>query len=171
VAGTAGLLTIGELANQTGLRPSALRCYERLGLLRPAARVGGQRRYDPSAVQQLAVLALLQETGFALAELAELVADPATARARWPRLARAKLAELEAQIRQATAAKQLLEDALVCDCARPGRCELVQAAGARRAAHRPIRQPAAWPPERDRRPSVSTTPIGSSTGPASWRES
>ena len=141
MATTAMLLTIGELARQTGLRPSALRFYEQLGLLRPIARVGGQRRYDPSAVQQLAVLALLQETGFALAELAELAADPATARARWRPLAQAKLAELDAQIRQATAAKQLLEDALACDCPHPAQCERVQAAGARRAAHRPIREP------------------------------
>jgi DNA-binding transcriptional MerR regulator len=141
VARTAGLLTIGELARRTGLRTSALRFYEQLGLLRPATRVGGQRRYDPSAVQQLAVLALLQETGFALAELAELAVDPATAPARWPTLAQAKLAELDAQIRQATAAKQLLEDALACDCPHPAQCELVQAAGARRAAHRPSRQP------------------------------
>jgi MerR family transcriptional regulator, redox-sensitive transcriptional activator SoxR len=141
VAWTAGLLTIGELARRTGLRTSARRSYEHLGLLRPATRVGGQRRYHPSAVQQLAVLALLQETGFALAELAELAADPATARARWPTLAQAKLAEVDAQIRQATAAKQLLEDALGCDCPQPGQCELVQAAGSRRAAQQPIRQP------------------------------
>jgi MerR family redox-sensitive transcriptional activator SoxR len=139
---TGGLLTIGELARRTGLRTSALRFYEQLGLLRPTARVGGQRRYDPSAVQQLAVLALLQETGFALAELAELAADPATARVRWRPLAQTKLAELEAQIRQATAAKQLLEHALACHCPHPAQCELVQAAGARRTAQRPIRQPA-----------------------------
>jgi MerR family redox-sensitive transcriptional activator SoxR len=139
---TAELLTIGQLAKRTGQRTSALRFYEQLGLLRPAARVGGQRRYDPSVVQLLAVLALLQETGFALAELAELFADPATARTRWQALAQAKLVELDAQIRQATAAKRLLEHALACDCPRPAQCELVQAAGARRAAHQPIRQPA-----------------------------
>jgi DNA-binding transcriptional MerR regulator len=81
VARTAGLLTIGELARRTGLRASALRFYEQQGLLRPATWVGGQRRYDPSVVQLLALLALLQETGFTLAELAELFADPATARA------------------------------------------------------------------------------------------
>jgi sugar/nucleoside kinase (ribokinase family) len=71
----------------------------------------------------------LQETGFALAELAELAA------------AQTKLVELDAQIRQATATKRLLEHALACDCAHPGQCELVQAAGARRAAQQPIRQP------------------------------
>jgi MerR family transcriptional regulator, redox-sensitive transcriptional activator SoxR len=141
VTKTAGLLTIGQLAKRTGLRPSALRFYEQLGLLRPATRVGGQRRYDPSAAQRLAVLALLQESGFALAELAELATDPATARARWPTLAQAKLAELDAQIRQATAAKRLLEHALACDCPQPGQCELVQTAGSRRAAQQPIRQP------------------------------
>lgn len=78
---------------------------------------------------------------FALAELAELAADPATARVRWPTLAQAKLAELDAQIRQATAARRLLAHALACNCPHPGQCELVQSAGARRAAQQPIRQP------------------------------
>jgi DNA-binding transcriptional MerR regulator len=147
VAGTAGLLTIGELARRTGLRTSALRFYEQLGLLRPATRVGGQCRYDPSAVQQRAVLALLQETGFALVELAELAADPATARDRWPTLTQAKLAELDAQTRQATAAKRLPAHALACDCARPGQCELVQAAGGAARPSGPSGNPAEWRPE------------------------
>jgi MerR family transcriptional regulator, redox-sensitive transcriptional activator SoxR len=138
---TARLLTIGELARRTGLRPSALRFYEELGLLHPTTRVGDQRRYDPSAIQLLAVLALLQETGFTLAELAHLLADPATARDRWRSLAERKLAELDAQIQQAVAAKRLLEHALVCDCLRPEQCPLAGAAGARRARQQPIRKP------------------------------
>ena len=49
-------LTIGEVARQAGIRPSALRYYESIGLLPAPKRVNGRRRYDPSTVQQLTVL-------------------------------------------------------------------------------------------------------------------
>jgi hypothetical protein len=90
---------------------------------------------------------LLQETGFTLAELAGLFADPTTARDRWRPLAERKLAELDAQIHQAVAAKRLLEHALVCDCPGPEECPLVLAAGARRATQQPVTKPsrvASW---------------------------
>jgi hypothetical protein len=83
----------------------------------------------------------------ALVELAELAADPATARDRWPTLTQAKLAELDAQTRQATAAKRLPAHALACDCARPGQCELVQAAGGAARPSGPSGNPAEWRPE------------------------
>ena len=48
----ADVLTIGDLARRTGTAPSALRYYEELGLLHPATRVSGQRRYPPAAAQR-----------------------------------------------------------------------------------------------------------------------
>ena len=81
-----------------GLRPSALRYHEQVGLLRPAARVGGQRRYHPSVVAQLAVIAFCHQTGFTLAELAVLFHHPVTGRRRWQALAERKLVELDEQI-------------------------------------------------------------------------
>jgi DNA-binding transcriptional MerR regulator len=45
-------MRIGELAEQTALNPSAIRYYEKSGLLAPQARVGGQRRYSADAVDQ-----------------------------------------------------------------------------------------------------------------------
>jgi MerR family transcriptional regulator, redox-sensitive transcriptional activator SoxR len=50
------LLTIGEVARQSGLRPSAIRFYEKSGLLPTPLRSGGQRRYDASVLRRLAVL-------------------------------------------------------------------------------------------------------------------
>lgn len=129
-----GLLAIGEVARRSGLRPTALRYYEQVGLVRPAARVGGQRRYHPSVVAQLAVMALCQQTGFTLAELAELFQHPTTGRRRWRALAERKLVELDEQISKATTAKHLLEHAIHCGCAQLEGCELVAAAGVRQAA-------------------------------------
>ena len=47
---------IGELADRTGVAPSALRYYEELGLLPPAPRVSGQRRYGPAAVEAVGMI-------------------------------------------------------------------------------------------------------------------
>ena len=50
-----GAITISEVAGRTGLAPSALRFYERRGLLKPVGRAGGKRTYSPFAVVQVAV--------------------------------------------------------------------------------------------------------------------
>ena len=49
-------LSIGEVAAQVGVRTSALRYYESIGLLPAARRVNGRRRYDERSVQLLRVL-------------------------------------------------------------------------------------------------------------------
>ena len=62
-------LTIGEVARRAGIRTSAIRYYESVGLLPAPPRMSGRRRYDPSIVQRLAVLHLAQEAGFTMAEI------------------------------------------------------------------------------------------------------
>jgi MerR family transcriptional regulator, redox-sensitive transcriptional activator SoxR len=54
-------LPMGEVARRAGLRPSALRYYERLGLLPSAARHNGQRRYTPAILGRLALIQLAQQ--------------------------------------------------------------------------------------------------------------
>ena len=72
------MLSIGALAAQSGHRASALRYYEEVGLLNPVARVGGRRRYEPEAVHQLGLIALLQDVGFTLDEIPHAaIANPA----------------------------------------------------------------------------------------------
>src|ERR671921_206234 len=61
-------LSIGEVARRAGLATSAIRYYERAGVLPPAERVGGRRRYGPEAVRRLAVIGIAQQAGFTLAE-------------------------------------------------------------------------------------------------------
>ena len=54
-------LTIGEVARRAGLNASALRWYERVGLLPAPRRVAGRRRYEPSVLHRLAAIRLAQE--------------------------------------------------------------------------------------------------------------
>jgi DNA-binding transcriptional MerR regulator len=63
------LLTISEVARQVGLQPSAIRYYEQIGILVPAQRIGGQRRFDTSALHRLAVIQRARQTGFTLNEI------------------------------------------------------------------------------------------------------
>lgn len=68
------MLTIGQLARQVGLRPSALRYYEAEGLLEPSGRTeAGYRLYDERSVDTLRLIRQAQRLGFSLAEIRTLV--------------------------------------------------------------------------------------------------
>lgn len=108
------LLPIGELARRTGVATSALRYYERIGLLAPAERAGGRRRYAPSAAERVALIRLYQDAGFTLAEIRMMVATVSRGRHAWRGLAERKIAELEARIAEAERAKDLIEHGLDC---------------------------------------------------------
>lgn len=49
-------MTIGDVARQVGLKTSAIRFYEKVGVLPEPVRVSGQRRYSPDTVRRLRVL-------------------------------------------------------------------------------------------------------------------
>src|SRR5262249_50777315 len=90
-------MTISEVAREAGVRPSTLRYYEKIGLLPPARRRGGQRRYDSSVLQRLAVIHTAQQAGFLLTEIATLVNDilpSPSPGSQWHALIQHKLAEL-----------------------------------------------------------------------------
>jgi DNA-binding transcriptional MerR regulator len=108
------LLTIGELARRAGVAPSAVRYWEELGLLPAPARISGQRRYPASAVELVGIILLLREVGFSLAEQKAFMAAREVAPTAWRRLARRKLAELDAQIVKARAAREAVDHALHC---------------------------------------------------------
>jgi MerR family redox-sensitive transcriptional activator SoxR len=108
------VLTIGELAEQTGVATTALRYYDELGLVRPIARAGGQRRYADEARHEVGVVLLLRDLGFTLAEIARLLTDPPRRRATWESLARSKLDDLDRLIEDAQTARTALIHALQC---------------------------------------------------------
>jgi len=68
------LLSIGELSERTGVPTTALRYYDELGLVRPAARSAGQRRYAASAVRDVGLILVFREIGFSLAEIGRFIA-------------------------------------------------------------------------------------------------
>jgi DNA-binding transcriptional MerR regulator len=117
-------LTIGELAGRGGVRTSTLRYYEDEGLLQPATRVSGQRRYDESAVEVLTVIRFCRTLGFSLDEIRTLLSEPRTTRKRtqWRGLVDAKLSEVNESISRAKTMKRLLERSRDCDCVELEQC-------------------------------------------------
>jgi MerR family redox-sensitive transcriptional activator SoxR len=122
---------IGELARRTGVRPSAIRHYESLGLLR-ASRSGSWRRYDAEAVEHLEVIRMARDLGFGIEEIGTLLNgfSPDTPPPdRWRQLAMEKLPQLDSLIRHAMAMKRLLETGLSCRCVRIEDCFIEDCAG------------------------------------------
>ena len=119
-------MTIGEVAWRAGMRTSALRYYESVGLLPEPRRVyGGHRRYDERVLELLSVLRMAQQAGLSIAEMHLLVAGfsaETPASERWQVLAQKKLAEVEAVIVHAQQTKRLLEGLLECECVRLEEC-------------------------------------------------
>ena len=118
-------LRIGEIAGRTGLAPSAIRYYEKLGLLPKPARDGGKRLYDVSVLEWLSLIALAREAGFTMAEIKRLMTGftPGTRpAARWEELATRKLAEIDAMVARAERMRAVLRVALDCGCFRLEDC-------------------------------------------------
>jgi MerR family redox-sensitive transcriptional activator SoxR len=108
-------MRIGEVAAQAGLATSAIRYYERLGLLPAARRVNGRRVYGEDVRVRLAVIQGAIASGFTLQEIRSLFAGrPYSARLR--RLAALKIDELEHAIARSRAMQGLLRKALRCRC-------------------------------------------------------
>jgi MerR family redox-sensitive transcriptional activator SoxR len=128
-----GTMTIGELATRTGLAPSAIRYYERRGLLPAPARGSGWRRYDTDTLSWLAVIELAKRTGFTLDEIAVLLDAAGTESTHepaqtWQQLAASKLSEIDARLDQLQQMRALLGEALRCSCLTKQRAELIPAA-------------------------------------------
>jgi len=111
-------MTIGEVARQTGLNASAIRFYEKAGLLPRATRLSGQRRYDESILPRLALLDWAKECGFTLEEIRELFGKTGEAplSQRMQKLCHKKIDELQALAQRITLMQGLLERAQTCQC-------------------------------------------------------
>jgi DNA-binding transcriptional MerR regulator len=107
-----GTLTIGEVAAQVGVATSALRYYERRGLVSADARVSGQRRYERSTVRRLAFVQMLQDAGLSLDEIQGVLG--AGDNAAWKAIARRRLDQLDEELARLQHARELLAAALLC---------------------------------------------------------
>ena len=113
-------MTIGEVAKGAGIATSAIRFYEKAGLLKPPLRVNGRRIYSEGAAHQLVIIRFAKANGFTLPEIRLLFRgfpESTPASVRWKKMARGKIAELEASIVKAKAMKEILESlAAHCHC-------------------------------------------------------
>jgi MerR family redox-sensitive transcriptional activator SoxR len=117
--GMAENLAISDVARVFGLRTSAIRYYEQIGILPPAMRKNGQRRYDNSALFRLAVVQRARETGFTLEEIRELFFGfpPGTPPPkRWHQLSQRKIAELRNRMKRFKLMETLLKRVENCRC-------------------------------------------------------
>ncbi|HEY3871387.1 MAG TPA: MerR family transcriptional regulator [Actinocrinis sp.] len=106
------LLTIGEMAARAGVATSAIRYYERRGLLSPDARRSGQRRYRAETLRRLVFIGMMQDAGLALDDI-DGILNAATME-QWKAVAGRRLEALDDQIAGLQHARGFLALALNC---------------------------------------------------------
>ena len=126
------MLTIGAVAERSGLAPSALRFYERHGLISSVRTDGGQRRYHRDVLRLLAVIRSAQHVGFSLAEIAEMLAafpdDHALTEADWRRLSTSWRPEIDERIRTLERIHDQLDRCIGCGCLSMKSCQMANPA-------------------------------------------
>ena len=109
-----------------GLQPSAIRYYEKIGVLLPGQRVSGRRRYDATVFYRLAVIQRARQSGFTLDEIRQLFfgfRSGTRASKRWQKLSRKKLKELDAVMVGIESMRNLLKKMMkVCHCTTLDQC-------------------------------------------------
>lgn len=114
------ILDIGEVSKETRLPPSTLRYYEEKGLIRSVGRHGLRRQYSVKVIEQLQFIALAQQGGFSLKEIAKMFGEDGRFKVD-RNLVLSKASELEKFIRKQTAIKDLLSH--VAHCSAPSHFE------------------------------------------------
>jgi MerR family redox-sensitive transcriptional activator SoxR len=153
---TKDLLTVGDVARRSGFATSALRYYEREGLIRARRTAGGQRRYERNVLRRLAFVRAARNIGLALDEvrevLAELPESRTPTRADWSRISKAWRKRLDNQIEALEALRDGLDACIGCGCLSLQRCRFsnpqdVAATAGPGAVYlpKPLRQPLPTP--------------------------
>jgi MerR family transcriptional regulator, redox-sensitive transcriptional activator SoxR len=123
-----GLLTIGQVAERSGVAVSALRYYEAQGLVSASRTAGGARRFPRSVLRRLAFVRAAQNVGLTLPEIREALAalpDGRTPSARdWARLSVSWRDRLDEQIRALEQLRDGLSSCIGCGCLSLTRCAL-----------------------------------------------
>lgn len=113
-------LDIGEVAERSGNKPSALRYYEEAGLISSVTRHGLRRQFAPEVLLQLKLIAMGKSAGFSLTEIAGMFGRNGVP--DLPRAAlHAKAEEIDRKIRELTALRDTLRHA--ADCPAPSHME------------------------------------------------
>ncbi|MGA7416653.1 MAG: redox-sensitive transcriptional activator SoxR [Acidimicrobiales bacterium] len=121
-------LSIGQVSERTGVAISALRFYEREGLLRADRTEGGQRRYRREVIRRVSFVRIAQQVGLSLEEirgaLEALPDDRTPTKADWARLSRAWRSRLDDHIASLTRLRDDLTSCIGCGCLSLKACSL-----------------------------------------------
>ncbi|HEY0913946.1 MAG TPA: redox-sensitive transcriptional activator SoxR [Solimonas sp.] len=121
-------LSVGQVAERSGVAVSTLHFYESRGLIRSRRNAGNQRRYTRDTLRHIAIIRVAQRVGIPLetigAALSQLPEGRPPTLADWTRLSRNWRAELDARIEQLTQLRDQLTDCIGCGCLSIERCRL-----------------------------------------------
>ncbi|MGW9197760.1 redox-sensitive transcriptional activator SoxR [Micromonospora chersina] len=121
-------LTIGQLSERSGVAPSALRYYERLGLIRAERTGGNQRRYARTELRRVAFIRISQQVGVSLEEIREALDSLPSARTPtpddWAALSKSWRDRLDEKIRLLGKLRDDLDGCIGCGCLSLQRCTL-----------------------------------------------
>jgi MerR family redox-sensitive transcriptional activator SoxR len=123
-----GTLTIGELAERSGVAASALRFYEERGLIDARRTPAGHRRYSREVIRRVAFIVFAQRVGLTLGEigdeLAKLPADRVPTRRDWDRLSRSWRERIDERVAELQRLRAGLTECIGCGCLSLDRCQL-----------------------------------------------
>ncbi|QBF30403.1 redox-sensitive transcriptional activator SoxR [Thalassococcus sp. S3] len=121
-------LSIGALAERTGLAVSAIRYYEAQGLIRPWRNAGGQRRFERADLRRLSFIMIAQQFGFSLPEIRDQLQKLPGARTPtakdWARIAENFRDHLDRRIATLTKLRDDLDGCIGCGCLSLPKCAL-----------------------------------------------
>ena len=137
-------LTVGELSERSGVAASALRFYEREGLIHSRRTTGNQRRYTRDTLRRVAFVRSSQRVGIPLSRIRDVLSlfpeDHVLTKEDWARISECWRSDLNERIEQLENLRDRLTDCIGCGCLSIDKCALAnpydklgeQGAGARR---------------------------------------
>lgn len=121
------VLTITQIAERSGFAPSALRFYERAGLIHASRSAGGRRRYPRRILRRLAFIRAARHVGLSLdeigAQLAHLPENQTPTPEDWAAISAGWRERLDAEIEALTALRDKLTSCIGCGCLSLDRCK------------------------------------------------
>lgn len=121
-------LSVGEVAERSGVAVSALHYYERQGLITSTRSPGNQRRYARATLRRVAFIRASQRVGIPLAQIRTaldgLPQDRPPSPEDWARLSQDWRTDLDARIAQLQALRDVLSDCIGCGCLSLSSCHL-----------------------------------------------
>ncbi|MFD8385748.1 redox-sensitive transcriptional activator SoxR [Streptomyces sp. NPDC059679] len=122
-------LTVGDLSQRSGVPASALRFYEREGLIHSRRTTGNQRRYTRDTLRRVAFVRSSQRVGIPLARIRGVLSlfpeDHVLTKADWAQISECWRDDLSARIEQLLTLRDSLTDCIGCGCLSIDKCALV----------------------------------------------